>query len=98
MSINNILFLQDGTVTAGNASGVNDGAAAVVLVCEEELTARNIHSIAKVVSYAAAGVEPGVMGTGPIPAVKSAVSIPLQNYCSMKLISKWTGRFRSWAC
>jgi acetyl-CoA C-acetyltransferase len=66
-------FDKEGTVTAGNASGINDGAAAVMLVSEEVLKTYNLTPLAKVVSYAQAGVDPSLMGTGPISAVKKAL-------------------------
>ncbi|XP_045584390.1 acetyl-CoA acetyltransferase, cytosolic [Procambarus clarkii] len=62
-----------GTVTAGNASGINDGAAALVLTSEMEAKNRDIKPLASVVSWAQAGVDPAIMGTGPIPAIKSAL-------------------------
>jgi acetyl-CoA C-acetyltransferase len=67
-------FKKDGTVTAGNASGINDGAAAVVLVAAERASALGLVPIARVRGYAAAGVEPQIMGTGPIAAVPKALS------------------------
>ena len=66
-------FKKDGTVTAGNASGINDGAAAVVLMSTEEAEKRKIEPLAKIVSWAQCGVEPSIMGTGPIPASKKAL-------------------------
>ena len=66
-------FSKEGTVTAGNASGINDGAAAVVLMSEEEANKRGITPMAKIVSWATAGVDPQVMGPGPIPASKNAL-------------------------
>jgi len=67
-------FQRDGgTVTAGNASGINDGAAAVVLMSAEEAKKRGIEPLARIVSWAQAGVDPAVMGTGPIPASKLAL-------------------------
>ena len=66
-------FKKDGTVTAGNASGVNDGAAAVVMMSSEEAKKRKIEPLVKIVSWAQCGVEPTVMGTGPIPASKKAL-------------------------
>ncbi|WP_136658289.1 acetyl-CoA C-acetyltransferase [Nitratireductor sp. XY-223] len=66
-------FSKEGTVTAANASGINDGAAAVVLMSEEEASKRGITPMAKIVSWATAGVDPQVMGTGPIPASKKAL-------------------------
>ena len=66
-------FEKDGTVTAGNASGINDGAAAVVLMTLAEAKKRGITPLARIVSWAHAGVDPSIMGTGPIPASKKAL-------------------------
>ncbi len=66
-------FAKDGTVTAGNASGINDGAAAVVLMSEAEAARRHLEPLARIVSSATAGVDPAVMGTGPIPASRRAL-------------------------
>jgi acetyl-CoA C-acetyltransferase len=66
-------FSKDGTVTAGNASGLNDGAAAVVLMTAEEAEKRGLEPLARIVSYATAGVDPSIMGTGPIPASRRAL-------------------------
>jgi acetyl-CoA C-acetyltransferase len=66
-------FKKDGTVTAGNASGINDGAAAFVVMSAEKAKAMGLKPLAKVVSYASAGVDPAIMGTGPIPATKKAL-------------------------
>lgn len=66
-------FKKDGTVTAANASGINDGAACVVLMRASEAQKRGLKPLAKIVSWATAGVDPSVMGTGPIPASKSAL-------------------------
>ncbi|MDR6631514.1 acetyl-CoA C-acetyltransferase [Phyllobacterium sp. 1468] len=66
-------FDKDGTVTAGNASGLNDGAAAVVLMSEEEAKRRGIKPLARIASWATAGVDPSIMGTGPIPASRKAL-------------------------
>lgn len=66
-------FSKDGSVTAGNASGINDGAAAVVLMKESEASKRGCKPLARIVSWATAGVEPKIMGTGPIPASKKAL-------------------------
>ena len=66
-------FDKDGTVTAGSASGINDGAAAVVLMTLEEAKRRGIMPLARIVSWAHAGVDPSIMGTGPIPASKKAL-------------------------
>ena len=64
---------ENGTVTAGNASGINDGAAAVVLMTAEEAKRRGIEPLARIVSWATAGVDPAVMGSGPIPASRAAL-------------------------
>lgn len=66
-------FLKDGTVTAGNASGLNDGAAVAVLMSAAEAARRKIQPLARIVSWATAGVDPAVMGTGPIPASRLAL-------------------------
>jgi acetyl-CoA C-acetyltransferase len=64
---------KEGTVTAGNASGINDGAAAVVVMSADEAERRGIKPLARIVSWAQAGVDPAIMGTGPIPASRSAL-------------------------
>jgi acetyl-CoA C-acetyltransferase len=66
-------FAKDGTVTAGNASGMNDGAAAVVLMTASEAAKRGKTPLARIVSWAHAGVDPAIMGTGPIPASRAAL-------------------------
>ncbi len=66
-------FAKDGSVTAGNASGINDGAAALVLMTADDAAKRGVASLARIVSWATAGVDPAVMGTGPIPASKKAL-------------------------
>ncbi|MFG1295498.1 MULTISPECIES: acetyl-CoA C-acetyltransferase [Xanthobacter] len=66
-------FAKDGTVTAGNASGINDGAAAVVLMSAAKAKAEGKTPLARIVSWAQAGVDPSIMGTGPIPASKLAL-------------------------
>ena len=66
-------FLKDGTVTAGNASGINDGAAAIVVMSGTEAARRGIAPMARIVSWATAGVDPAIMGTGPIPASRKAL-------------------------
>ena len=68
------VFEKNGTVTAGNASGINDGAAAVTLMARAVAEKRGIQPLAKLVAYGHGGVEPGLMGLGPIPAVKMAMS------------------------
>jgi acetyl-CoA C-acetyltransferase len=66
-------FDKEGTVTAGNASGINDGAGAVTVMKLSEAEKRGIEPLARIVSYATAGVDPSIMGTGPIPASKRAL-------------------------
>jgi acetyl-CoA C-acetyltransferase len=66
-------FDKNGTVTAGNASGINDGAAAVVLMTADEAQRRGIKPLARIVSWATAGVDPALMGSGPIPASRLAL-------------------------
>ena len=66
-------FKKDGTVTAGNASGLNDGAAALVLASADAVLAGNLKPMARLVAYAHAGVEPELMGLGPIPATRLAL-------------------------
>ncbi|HEY4250749.1 MAG TPA: acetyl-CoA C-acetyltransferase [Roseomonas sp.] len=67
-------FSKDGTVTAGNASGINDGAAAMVVMSAEQAAKRGIAPLARIVSWATAGVDPSIMGTGPIPASRKALA------------------------
>jgi len=67
------IFKENGTVTAGNSSGINDGAAATILMSREEAELREIEPLAKVASWASCGVEPSLMGLGPIPAVNMAL-------------------------
>jgi len=67
-------FAKDGSVTAGNASGINDGAAAVVVMTAAEAAKRGITPLARIVSWATAGVDPSIMGTGPIPASRKALA------------------------
>ncbi len=69
------VFKKDGTVTAGNASGLNDGAAALTLMSEETSRNLNIPPIARIVSWATTGVDPSIMGIGPVPATKKALKI-----------------------
>jgi acetyl-CoA C-acetyltransferase len=66
-------FSKDGTVTAGNASGINDGAAALVVMRGSEAARRGITPLARIASFATAGVDPSIMGTGPIPSSKKAL-------------------------
>lgn len=67
------VFKKDGTVTAGNASGINDGAAALVLMSKEEALKRGSPVMAKIVAYAQVGVDPAIMGIGPVPAVEAVL-------------------------
>jgi acetyl-CoA C-acetyltransferase len=66
-------FIKDGTVTAGNASGINDGAAALVVMSAKEAERRGLRPLARIAAFATAGVDPAVMGTGPIPASRKAL-------------------------
>ncbi|MDE1905858.1 MAG: acetyl-CoA C-acetyltransferase [Rhodospirillales bacterium] len=66
-------FAKDGTVTAGNASGINDGAAALVVMSAKEAAKRGLTPLARIVSFATAGVDPALMGSGPIPASRKAL-------------------------
>ena len=66
-------FSKEGTVTAGNASGINDGAAAVLLMSEEEAAKRGLEPLARIASYATAGLDPSIMGVGPIFASRKAL-------------------------
>jgi acetyl-CoA C-acetyltransferase len=67
-------FNKEGSVTAGNASGLNDGAAALVLMTADEAKRRGVEPLARIVSWATAGVDPAIMGTGPIPASRKALA------------------------
>ncbi|CAN5266706.1 acetyl-CoA C-acetyltransferase [soil metagenome] len=67
------VFQKDGTVTPANASGINDGAAAVILMSAKEAQKRGLEPLARIVSWANAGVDPAIMGTGPIPASRAAL-------------------------
>ena len=69
------VFKKDGTVTAGNSSGINDGAAAVTLMSLEEAEKRSLQKLVSIKSWASCGVDPALMGTGPIPASKKALEI-----------------------
>ena len=83
-------FAKEGSVTAGNASGINDGAAAVVLMTEDEAKRRGITPLARIVSWAHAGVDPSIMGTGPIPASRKA----LERAGWSSMTSTWSRRTR----
>ena len=69
------VFKKEGTVTAGNASGINDGAAAVTLMSEDEAIKRKLQKLVSIKSWASCGVEPSLMGTGPIPSSKKALDL-----------------------
>ncbi len=69
------VFKKDGTVTAGNASGINDGAAAVTLISEEEANKKDVEKLVSIKSWASCGVDPSLMGTGPIPSSKKALEL-----------------------
>ncbi|WP_237217146.1 acetyl-CoA C-acetyltransferase [Falsiroseomonas oryziterrae] len=79
-------FSKEGTVTAGNASGINDGAAAVVVMSAAEAAKRGVTPLAKIVSWATAGVDPSIMGTGPIPASRKALQKAGWDIASLDLI------------
>jgi acetyl-CoA C-acetyltransferase len=68
-----VFLPEGGSVTAGNASGLNDGAAAVLLMCAEEARQRGLKPLAKLVSWGHAGVDPSIMGIGPVPASRLAL-------------------------
>ena len=69
------VFQKDGTVTAGNASGINDGAAAVTLMSNKEADKRGLDKLVSIKSWASCGVDPALMGTGPIPSAKKALDL-----------------------
>ena len=69
------VFKKDGTVTAGNASGINDGAAAVTIMSDEEAKIREVKKLVSIKSWASCGVDPALMGTGPIPSSKKALEL-----------------------
>ena len=79
-------FDKEGTVTAANASGINDGAAAVVLMRLSEAEKRGIEPLARIVSWASVGVDPSIMGTGPIPASKKALEVAGWSHDDLDLI------------
>jgi acetyl-CoA C-acetyltransferase len=80
------VFRRDGTVTAGNASGLNDGAAAVVVMSADKANQLGIKPLARIVAYAWAGVEPDLMGYGPVPATKKALAKAGMNLGQIELI------------
>lgn len=79
-------FKKDGTVTAGNSSGINDGAAAMLLASEEAVKKYNLKPIAKVVAMAVAGVDPSIMGMGPVPATQKALKRASLSIANIDLI------------
>ena len=79
-------FSKEGTVTAANASGINDGAAAMTVMSGDEAKKKNIEPIARIVSWASAGVDPSIMGTGPIPASRKALEKAGWNVGDLDLI------------
>ncbi|MBU5436735.1 acetyl-CoA C-acetyltransferase [Tissierella sp. MSJ-40] len=79
-------FKKDGTVTAGNASGINDGAAAIVVMSKEKAEELGVKPLATIAAYASAGVEPSVMGTGPIPATRKALEKANMTVADLDLI------------
>jgi acetyl-CoA C-acetyltransferase len=79
-------FSKDGSVTAANASGINDGAAALTLMNELEMTKRNLEPLGRIVSWASVGVDPSIMGTGPIPSVRRALDKAGWNINDLDLI------------
>ena len=81
-----VTFSKEGTVTAGNASGINDGAAAVVLMSAEEAKKRGLKPLARIVSWATAGVDPAIMGTGPIPSSRKALEKAGWNVSDLDLV------------
>ncbi|HYP64184.1 MAG TPA: acetyl-CoA C-acetyltransferase [Acidocella sp.] len=79
-------FIKDGTVTAGNASGINDGAAALVVMSAKEAAKRGLKPLARIASFATAGVDPAIMGTGPIPSSRKALARAGWNIADLDLI------------
>jgi acetyl-CoA acetyltransferase family protein len=79
-------FVKDGTVTAGNSSGINDGAAAMLLASEETVRKYGLKPIAKVIAGAVAGVDPSIMGIGPVPATQKVLKRASLSIANMDLI------------
>ena len=79
-------FIKDGTVTAANASGINDGAAMVIVMSEEKAKELGVEPMAKIASYASAGVDPKIMGTGPIPSSRKALEKAGWEFSELDLI------------
>ena len=79
-------FIKQGTVTAGNSSGINDGAAALLLASEEAVKTFNLEPLAKIKSMAVAGVDPSIMGIGPVPATQKALIRAGLNVADLDLV------------
>ncbi len=90
-------FAKDGTVTAANASGINDGAAALVLMSAKDADRRGLTPLARIVSWASAGVDPKIMGTGPIPASRMALKKAGWNAADLDLVES-NEAFAAQAC
>lgn len=80
------VFKEGGTVTAGNSSTINDGAAAILLMSEEKMNEFSIKPLAEIISYASAGCDPDIMGIGPVPATKKALSLAGMDINEIELI------------
>ena len=80
------VFKENGTVTAGNSSGINDGAAGVILMTRKQAEEKNLKPLIKIASWATCGVEPSLMGSGPIPASKKALDKALWNVDELDLV------------
>ena len=80
------VFKKDGTVTAGNASGINDGASAVLLASEEAIKKYNLKPLAELIGIGQGGVDPKIMGMGPVPAIKEALKMAKLDLKDMDLI------------
>jgi acetyl-CoA acetyltransferase family protein len=80
------VFIKDGTVTAGNSSGINDGAAAMLLASEVMVKKYNLKPLAKIISMAVAGVDPAIMGIGPVPATQKALKRASLSIANMGLV------------
>jgi 3-oxoadipyl-CoA thiolase len=79
-------FIKDGSVTAGNSSGINDGAAAMLLASESAVAKYNLKPVAKIIAMAVAGVDPSIMGIGPVPAVKKVLQRAKLNIADIDLV------------
>jgi acetyl-CoA C-acetyltransferase len=89
------VFSNTGTVTAGNSSGITDGASAVVLVSEDEAKKRKLKPLARIIDYAVAGVDPKIMGIGPVPAVRKLLTktgMKLQQFELVELNEAFAGQ------